>query len=86
MYFNIKNRVFNYFFDYQIKSNQKYFNRIKKLQGFYNFFSRYDCRKSVRMLNLYYHELMGKIEEYEWKRYLMVDDYTLDKVLDKIKK
>ena len=29
---------------------------------------------------------MGKIEGYEWKRYLMVDDYTLDKVLDKIKK
>ena len=34
------------------------------------------------MLNLYYDELIGKIEEYEGKKYLVVDDYTLDKVLD----
>ena len=38
------------------------------------------------MLNLYYDELIGKTEEYEEKKYLMVDDYTLDKVLDKIKR
>ena len=35
-------------------------------------------------LSLYCHELMGKIEEHKGK-YLIVDDYTLDKVLDKIK-
>ena len=35
------------------------------------------------MLNLYYD---GKTEEYEEKKYFMVDDYTLDKVLDKIKR
>ena len=35
------------------------------------------------MLNLYYDELIGKIEEYEEKKYSMVDNYTLDKVLDK---
>ena len=28
---------------------------------------------------------MGKIEEHEGKKYLMVDDYRLDKVLFKIK-
>ena len=35
------------------------------------------------MLSLHYHELMGKIEEYEGNKYLMVDEYILDKVLDK---
>ena len=28
---------------------------------------------------------MGKIGEHEGKKYLMVDDYVLDKVLDNIK-
>ena len=37
------------------------------------------------MLSLYFHELMGKIEELEGKKCLMVDDYIVDKVLDKIK-
>ena len=37
------------------------------------------------MLNLCHVKLMGKIEEYEKKKYLMVNDYTLDKVLNKIK-
>ena len=40
---------------------------------------------SVRMLSLYYHELLGKIEEHEGKMYLMIDDYMLDKRLSKIK-
>ena len=31
--------------------------------------------KSTKMLSLHYHELMGKIEEHEKKKYLMVDDY-----------
>ena len=35
------------------------------------------------MLSLHYHELMGKIEEHEGNKYLMVDEYILDKVLDK---
>ena len=37
------------------------------------------------MLSLHYHGLIGKIKEYEGKKYLMVDDYMLDKALDKIK-
>ena len=36
------------------------------------------------MLNLHYRELMGKIGERKGKKYLMVNDYMLDKVLDKI--
>ena len=38
-----------------------------------------------KLLNLYYHELIGKTEEHEENEYLMVNDYMLDKVLDKIK-
>ena len=35
---------------------------------------------------MYYDELIGKIEEHEGKKFLVVDDYMLGKVLDKIKK
>ena len=34
---------------------------------------------------LYYHELIGKIAEHEQKKYLMIDDYMLRKVMEKIK-
>ena len=47
-------------------------------------FARYDHKTSKRMLSLYYHELMGKSEEYWGRKYLMVD-YIVDEVLDKIK-
>ena len=40
----------------------------------------------IKKLSLHYHELMGKIEECEGKRYLMVNDYLLNKLLDEIKK
>ena len=49
------------------------------------YFTRYVHSKSIKMISLQYHELMGKIEEYEGKKYLLVDDYMLGKVLDKIK-
>ena len=49
------------------------------------YFTVYDHGKSIRVLCLYY-ELMGNIEEHEGNKYLMVDDYMLDKVLDQIKK
>ena len=49
------------------------------------YFTRYFRKMSVRMLSLYYHELIGKIEENEGKMYLMIDDYMLDKRLSKIK-
>ena len=49
------------------------------------YLTRYVRKVSVRMLSLYYHELIGKIEEHEGKMYLMIDDYMLDKRLSKIK-
>ena len=37
-------------------------------------------------MSLYFYELMGKIKEHEEKqKYLVVDDYILEKELDKIK-
>ena len=39
----------------------------------------------MNMLSLYYHELIGKVKQHEGKKYLMIHDYVLDKVLDKIK-
>ena len=44
-----------------------------------------DRKKCIRMLSLYYHESMGKIEENDGKKYLMVDDHMLDGVLSKTK-
>ena len=49
-------------------------------------FTRYHPDKSVTALSLYYKKVIGKIGDYEGKKYLMVDDYTLDQVLDKIKR
>ena len=49
------------------------------------YFMRYVHSKSIKMLSVHYPELMGKIKESKGKKYLMVDDYMLDKVLDKIK-
>ena len=37
------------------------------------------------MLNLYCRNLMRKVKEHEGKKYLMADEYVLDKVLDNIK-
>ena len=50
------------------------------------YFTIYDYGKLIRMLNLYYHDLVGKIEEYEGQKYLTINDNILDKVLDKIKR
>ena len=50
------------------------------------YFTRYLLEKLIVMLNLYYGKLIGKIEEYEGKNYLMVDDFTLDNILHKIKR
>ena len=52
------------------------------------YFTRYPPDKSVKSVKSLLWELIGKIEECEeWKKkYLMVNDYTLDKLLDKFKK
>ena len=36
-------------------------------------------------MNLHYHELMGKTKKNQEKKYLMVGDHILDKILDSIK-
>ena len=38
-------------------------------------FTRYVHHKSIKLLRLYYHELMGNIEEHERQKYLIADDY-----------
>ena len=50
------------------------------------YFTGYVHNKSIKILILHYDQLIGKIEQHEGKKYLMIDDYMLDKVLDKIKK
>ena len=49
------------------------------------YFTRYVHMNAIKMLSLHYHELMGKIKEHEGKKYMMVNDYMLEKVLDKNK-
>ena len=49
------------------------------------YFNRYAHIMLLNMLSLHYHELMRQIKEHEGKKYLMVNDNMIDKVLDKIK-
>ena len=79
---NIRNRDYKNDFDYLIKAEKI---ETKSLKDLTIYFTRYDRGKSKRMLSLYYHELMGKINKHEGKKYLMVDNWILDKVLNKIK-
>ena len=48
-------------------------------------FIRYVHSKSIKMLSLYYHELMEKVKKNRGRKYFMIDDYVLDKVLGNIK-
>ena len=50
------------------------------------YFTRYHFDKSITMLNVYCDELIGKIVDFQGKKYLMVHGCTLDKVLDKNKR
>ena len=57
---NINDIVCNDYFDYLIKA--------KKIETCFKenlviYYTRYDHEKSVRILSLYYHELMEKIEQ-----------------------
>ena len=47
------------------------------------YFIRYVHSKSINMLSLHYHE-WKRTEEHEGKKYLIFDDYMLDKVNTKI--
>ena len=86
---NVRYRVYNYHFDNLIKAKILETKKIlideKKYKDLTTYFTRYVFIKSIKMLSLHYHELMGKIKEHEQKTYLIVNDYMLDKVLDKTK-
>ena len=76
---DIKNRVYNYYFDYLNKAEKietKYILIDKKnYEDFFICFTRCDRRKPIRMLSLHYRKLMGKIEENKSTKYLIVEDY-----------
>ena len=87
---NIKSQV-HYHYENLIKPQKLETKNILIKKKIYKvlviYFTRYHHPdKSIAMLYLYYYELIGKIEEYEGKKYLMVENYTQDKVLDKIKR
>ena len=82
---NIKNRVYNYYFDNLVKarkSETKYFNGREKHKDSVVYYTRYRHKISIRMTLftryiqiLDYHELIGNIEELDGKKYLVVNDH-----------
>ena len=48
--------------------------------------TRYVHNKLIKVLRMHYGELIWKFKEHERKKKMMVDDYILNIVLDKIKK
>ena len=69
---NIKNRFYDYYFDYLIKAKKTETKNIlideKNCKDLFLYFTRYDIGKSITMLSLYYHKSMGKIEEHKRKK------------------
>ena len=86
---NIKSRVCNYYSNNLVKANIIETKSILIDQKNYSdlviYFTWYHHRKSTKLLSLYYHELMGQIEEHEGKNYLITYGYMLYKILSKIK-
>ena len=84
---NIKNITCQCYSDNLVKAkkleNKNILINVKKYKDLVILFTRYVQKKSIKMLNLHYHELIGKIEEHEQKKYLMVVVYMLNK--DKIR-
>ena len=80
---NLKNRVCNYCFDNFIKAKRLQTKNIlideKNYKDLVIYFTRYVHSKSIKMLSLHYHKLMGKIEEHQRNIYLTVDDFILNK-------
>ena len=80
---NIKNRVYKYHFDNLVKAKNLETKNVLINEKIYS--TRHLRRVSIKMFGLHYYELMEKIEEHDGKKYLIVIDYMLGKVLDKIK-
>ena len=80
---NIENRVYSYYFDNLVKIKKLETKNTPVIEKNYKHlvihFTRYVHSKLTKRLGLYYCELIGKIKD------LMIDDYMLDNILDKIK-
>ena len=63
---NIKKRVYNYYFDKLVKEKKLETKNMlideKNYKDLVIYFTKYVCRKSIKMLSLHYYEFMGKIE------------------------
>ena len=57
----------------------------KNYQDLTIYFTRYYYSKSIKMFSLHYHELLRKTKVNEGKKYLMDNNYMLDKLLHEIK-
>lgn len=82
---NINNRICNYFNNIiQLKFLVTENTRIdeKNYNNLAIYFTNYINSKSTKMLSLHYHELMVRNVE---KKYLIVHDYILNKILEKFK-
>ena len=64
-------RVYNYYLDNIVKVKELETKNIlideKKYKDLGIYFTGYMHCKSIKMLSLFYHELMGKVKEREWK-------------------
>ena len=58
---------------------------MRNYEDFIIYFTRYVHIGLIKTLRLHYHELMGKIKKHKGKKYLMLDDYMLNKKLNRIK-
>ena len=56
-----------------------FFTNKKNFKDLVIYFTIYARNKSLKMLSLHYDESVGKIKEHEGKKYLMVDNYILNK-------
>ena len=87
---NIKNQVCDVYFNNSIEAKKIETRNIlvneKNFKDLVICFTRYVNNKSIKTLRLHYDELIGKTEEHEGKKYLIVDDYMLDIVLKRFLK
>ena len=87
---NIKNQVCDFYFNNSIEAKKIETRNIlvneKNFKDLVICFTRYVNNKSIKTLRLHYDELIGKIEEHEGKKYLIVDDYMLEIVLKRFLK
>ena len=62
---NIKNRAYNYCFENLVKAKHLESKSIlidkRNYKGLTIYFTRYVPNKSIKILSLHYHELMGKV-------------------------